>query len=213
MILREPMNGLTHCAGAVLAVLALAALMIRVTTPPMPWHIVGFAVFGAGMVLLYTASTLYHWLPLSAAGTRLWRRIDHSMIFIYIAASYTPICLVPLRGAWGWTLFGVVWGVALLGLGIKIFWLEAPRWLSTGLYVGMGWVALTAIYPLLQIMPVAALLWLIGGGILYTVGAVIYALKRPNGRWLGFHEVFHLFVIAGSACHFWLMYHYIAQLS
>lgn len=210
MILREPMNGLTHFAGAVLAVVALVALIVRAA--PMPWHVAGFAVFGTGMVLLYTASTLYHWLPLSESGTRLWRRIDHSMIFIYIAASYTPICFVPLRGVWGWSLFGVVWGVALLGLGIKIFWLEAPRWLSTSLYVGMGWVALVAIYPLLQAMPIAALLWLVGGGVLYTIGAVIYALKRPNGRWLGFHEIFHLFVIAGSACHFWLMFHYIAKL-
>ena len=212
MTLREPVNGLTHCVGALLAVVGLVLLVARASSPPQPWHIVGFAVFGAGMILLYTASTLYHWLPLSEAGTRLWRRIDHSMIFVYIAASYTPICLVPLRGAWGWSLFGVVWGLAVAGLFIKIFWLEAPRWLSPGLYVGMGWIAVVAFYPLLRTMPAAAVLWLVGGGVFYTIGAAIYALKRPNGRFLGFHEIFHLFVIAGSMCHFWVMYRYVAFL-
>lgn len=212
MIFRDPMSGLTHCIGAVLAVVGTIVLIAKVISPVMPWHLAGFIVFGAGMCLLYTASTLYHWLPLSPAGIKIWRRIDHSMIFVYIAASYTPICLVPLRGPWGWSLLAVIWSLALAGVMVKIFWMSAPRWLSTGLYLGMGWVALTVFYPLLQTMPLAGIFWLVAGGVFYSAGAVIYAMKRPNGRWLGFHEIFHLFVIAGSVCHFWLMYRYITRL-
>lgn len=212
MLLRDPLNGLTHCIGAVLALVGLIVLLVRACTTPEPWHIASLSIYGVGMILLYTASTLYHWLPLSERGIRLWRRIDHSMIFVYIAASYTPICLVPLRGSWGFSLVSVIWAVAAAGLCMKIFWLEAPRWLSTGLYIGMGWAALVAFYPLSQTLPFAALAWLVSGGIFYTVGAIIYARKRPNWGIFGFHELFHLFVMAGSACHFWMMYAYIATL-
>lgn len=210
---REPMNGLTHCCGALFAVAGSIVLVGRVASPPLPWHISSFAVFGVAMILLYTASTLYHWLPLSERGLRLWRRIDHCMIFIYIAATYTPICLIPLRGAWGWSLFVSVWAVALAGIGVKVFWLHAPRWLSTGLYLGMGWMVLVGIYPLVMSLPAGALWWLVAGGVFYSTGAVIYACKRPNlGRLLGFHELFHLLVMAGTLCHFMVMYAYVSKL-
>jgi hemolysin III len=208
---RDPVSGLTHMIAALLAVLATVLLILRVSSPAMPWHIVTFSIFGGGMILLYTASTLYHWLPVSEAGVRFLRRVDHSMIFFYIAATYTPICLIPLRGPWGWSLFGVIWGLALAGIVMKIFWLHAPRWLSTAIYLAMGWMALVGVYPLVMNLSIAALAWLAGGGLVYSAGAVIYALKRPDpwpGRF-GFHEIFHLFVIGGSFCHFVVMYWFI----
>lgn len=210
---REPMNGLTHCIGALLAVVGTIFLIMKVASPALPWHIVTFSVFGAGMVLLYTASTLYHWLPLTDRGIRLLRRIDHSMIFVYIAATYTPICLIPLRGPWGWSLFGVAWGVATAGILVKIFWMGAPRWFSTGLYLGMGWMALAGVYPLVRSLETGALVWLAAGGVLYSAGAVIYARKKPDPfpRWLGFHELFHIFVMGGSFCHYMVMYGYVSR--
>lgn len=209
--LRDPISGLTHCIAAALAVLATILLILRSVNPVMPWHIVTFSIFGGGMILLYTASTLYHWLPLSEDGIRFLRRVDHSMIFFYIAATYTPICLIPLRGPWGWSLFGVIWGLAVSGICLKVFWITAPRWFSTAIYLAMGWLVLIGVYPLTQNMPLAAFLWLLGGGIVYSIGAVIYALKWPNPipKKFGFHEIFHIFVIGGSFCHFVVMYWYI----
>lgn len=209
--LREPVSGLTHCIAAGLAVLGTVLLILRSVSPAMPWHLVTFSVFGGCMILLFTASTLYHWLPLSERGVRALRRVDHAMIFIYIAATYTPICLIPLRGPWGWSLFGVIWGLALAGVGMKAVWLSAPRWLSTGIYLAMGWLVLVGVYPLVQALPVGALAWLAGGGVAYSVGAVVYALRWPDPmpRVLGFHEIFHLFVMLGAACHFVVMYCYV----
>lgn len=209
--LRDPISGLTHLIAAVLAVFATVFLIQRSIDPVMPWHIVTFSIFGGGMILLYTASTLYHWLPLSEKGIRFLRRVDHSMIFFYIAATYTPICLIPLRGPWGWSIFGVVWGLALGGITMKIFWLNAPRWLSTAIYLAMGWLVLVGIYPLVQALSTPALAWLVAGGVAYSVGAVIYAIKWPDPipKHFGFHEIFHLFVIGGTACHFVVMYCYV----
>jgi len=209
--LRDPVSGLTHFIAALLAVLATVLLIQRSVDPAMPWHIVTFSIFGGGMILLYTASTLYHWLPVSEKSIRLLRRVDHSMIFFYIAATYTPICLIPLRGPWGWSIFGVIWGLAFVGIGMKVFWLHAPRWLSTGIYLAMGWLVIVGIYPLYQSLPGAALAWLVAGGVVYSLGAVIYAIKWPNPipKYFGFHEIFHLFVIGGSFCHFVVMYWYV----
>lgn len=209
--LRDPVNGLTHCIAAALAVAGTVALILRAIDPVMPSHVVGFSVFGGGMILLYTASTLYHWLPLGERGVRVLRRVDHAMIFVYIAATYTPICLIPLRGPWGWSILGVIWTVALAGILLKTFWITAPRWLSTAIYLGMGWIALAGIYPLAMSLPRAGLAWLVAGGLVYSLGAVVYALKRPDPfpGVLGFHEIFHLFVIGGSTCHFILMYRFI----
>ena len=209
--LRDPVSGLTHCIGAVLALVGTVVLVMRPSPPITPWHVVSFIVFGAAMVLLYSASTLYHWLTLSERGIRTLRRIDHSMIFVYIAATYTPVCLIPLRGPWGWSLLGSVWGLALAGIGVKVFWFHAPRWLSTSLYLILGWLALVGIYPLALALDVGALIWLVAGGVLYSLGATIYALRRPDPfpGVFGFHEIFHLFVIGGSVCHYLLMYFYI----
>lgn len=213
--LRDPMSGLTHCLGALLAVVGLALLLAESISPVKPWHIVTFSVFGVSMIGLYVASTCYHWIPYNEKRTQRLRKWDHIMIFFMIAGTYTPICLIPMRGVWGWSLFGVVWGVAIIGLVLKLFWMNAPRWLSTGTYILMGWLVLVGVYPLVQSLSPGALFWLTLGGVFYTIGGVIYALKRPN-PWpnlFGFHEVFHIFVMLGSFAHFWVMYVYVAAIS
>lgn len=213
--LKDPLSGLTHFIAALLAVVALTVLVIKASYEATVWHIVSYAIFGAGLVLLYTASTLYHWIPASKKVEDFLRRLDHMMIFVLIAGSYTPVCLVPLRGAWGWSLLGVVWGIALLGILLKIYWLHAPRWFNAVVYVAMGWLALIGIWPMMQTLQPGAMVWLFAGGLLYTLGAVIYALEKPN-PWpavFGSHEIFHVLTMLGSGAHFWLMYHYIMVLN
>ena len=172
---------------------------------------VSFSVFGGAMILLYTFSTLYHWLPVSGKTLQLFRKIDHIMIFIFIAATYTPVCLITLQGAWGWSIFGLVWGVALAGFFLKIFWLNAPRYLYTAIYLLMGWIVIIGIWPLSQKMDVPGLFWLSMGGLFYTIGAVIYALKRPDPwpKTFGFHEIFHILVMLGCFSHFMMVYKYL----
>lgn len=210
--LREPVNSLTHFAGILLSVAGLVALIVL--SAGEPWRTVSFAIYGGALVLLYTASTLLHALRVGAKSLRWLRIFDHAAIFVLIAGSYTPITLVTLqqgKPVWGWALFAFVWGVALLGVIFKLFWLEAPRWLSTALYLLMGWLALVAIVPIVQMLPAGGVLWLVLGGLFYSVGAVIYGLKKPD--WfpglLGYHELWHLFVLAGSACHFVMMLLYV----
>ena len=210
--LRDPMSGLTHCIGALLAVIGLIVLVIKASSPLKPWHLTTYCIFGIGMILLYTASTLYHWLPLSHDGTARLRKLDHMMIFVLIAATYTPFCLIPLRGVWGWSIFGTVWAVALIGIVFKVFWISSPRWLSALMYVFMGWIMIVGIVPLVRSLQAGALFWLFTGGVLYSSGALIYAMKRPNPipRILGFHEIFHIFVMLGTLAHFWTIYHYVS---
>ncbi len=209
--LREPINGLTHLIGALFSIAGLVLLVYFAAIKGTVWHVVSFSIFGASLILLYTSSTLYHLLPLSERGVRVFRRIDHIMIFVLIAGTYTPVCLVSLRGGWGWSLFGVVWGIAVAGIVLKLFWLQAPRWLYILVYVFMGWLAIIALLPLIRAIPVGGLVWLAMGGIFYSVGALIYGIKRPNiiPGWFGFHEIFHLFTMAGSFSHFWLMFRYV----
>jgi len=207
---KDPVSGLTHLVGASLSVAALVVLINIAACEGTPWHVVSFAIFGASLILLYTASTLYHLLPLGGRATRALKRVDHMMIYVLIAGTYTPITLVALRGAWGWSLLGSIWGIAILGVIMKIVWLNAPRWFSILFYIVMGWLIVIAIPPLLKTVPMGAINWLLAGGMLYTIGAVIYGSKKPNLiKGFGFHEIFHLFVLAGSFGHFWLMYHYI----
>lgn len=202
--LKDPVSALTHLAGALLSVVALAVLVQRGVSRGTPWHIVSYAVFGASLILLYTASTVYHAVHASPRVTLALRKLDHMMIFLLIAGTYTPFCLVALRGPWGWSLLGVIWGCAVIGMAVKLFWMGAPRWLSTSFYVLMGWAVVVAAYPLARAVGTGSLSWLAAGGLLYTAGAVCYASKWPNpwpGRF-GFHETWHLFVMAGSAAHF-----------
>lgn len=209
--IREPLNTLTHGAGIILSALGLIYLLLKAYSNHSGLQLAGALVFGISLIALYTASTLYHGLPVSPRTVQLLRRVDHTMIYVLIAGTYTPICLITLKGVLGWSLFGVVWGLALLGIVVKLLWMNAPRWLSTGFYVMLGWLAAFFIVPLFKALPLSGFLWLLAGGLLYTVGAVFYATKP---RWLnvwkfGFHEVFHLFILAGSGAHFLLVSRYV----
>ncbi|MBI3586945.1 MAG: hemolysin III family protein [Ignavibacteriales bacterium] len=213
--LRDPVSGLIHFVGLLLSIAGLVLLVTYAAVEHKPWHIAAFTIFGTSLILLYTASSLYHLLPLSERGVAILRRIDHIMIYILIAGTYTPVCLVALRGPWGWSLFGVVWGLAIAGVVLKLFWMTAPRWLSTVFYLGMGWMAVIAITPLIQALPIEGIVWLVAGGLFYSSGAVIYGIKRPNiiPGILGFHELWHLFVMAGSFSHFWVMLRYVLAMN
>src|ERR1051326_7413552 len=206
----EPFSCYSHLVGALAAIAALVVLVV--TSHEDPWRVVGFSIYGASLVILYLASTIYHWLLLPIPKRRWLNRIDHVAIFLLIAGTYTPVCLVTLRGAWGWTIFGIVWGAALAGTVIKLCFRSLPRWVSAAIYVMMGWIAVIATVPLVRAFSAAALLWLLAGGLLYTTGAVIYATRRPNPlpRVFGFHEIFHLFVLGGSTAHFIFMIRYVA---
>lgn len=198
-------------AGALFSIAGLTLLVVVAALKSDVWHVVSFSIFGASLILMYTASSLYHGLKISASALTIFRRIDHIMIFIVIAGTYTPICLVPLRGPWGWSIFGVVWGIAVTGICMKIWAPHLPRWISTLIYLAMGWLCIIAIYPLVKTLGPASLLWLSLGGLFYSCGAIVYALRRPDpfpGRF-GFHEIWHFFVLSGSACHFWLAFNYI----
>jgi len=161
------------------------------------------------LILLYTASTVYHAVITSKRWEKLLRKIDHMMIFVLIAGSYTPICLLALRGPLGWSLFGSIWGLTIAGLVMKAVWLSAPRWLSTIIYAVMGWLICIAIVPFSQAVSSAGVGLLFGGGLFYSSGAVIYGLKWPNLKGFGFHELFHVLVLGGSICHYIMMYRYL----
>ena len=213
--LRGPINALTHLAGGLLASIGLIMLLARAASEGRADQLVAFAIFGFSLIALYSASALYHLLPLSAAGVARMRRVDHISIFVLIASTYTPFCLLALDGRWRVGLLGLVWGLALCGILLKFLWMDAPRWLSVALYLGMGWVALVAAPALFQALPAGGMAWVLAGALVYSAGALIYGLRRPNPipGVLGFHELWHLFVMAGSACHFWAVLHYIAPLA
>jgi hemolysin III len=213
--LREPVNGLTHLVGGLLAFVGLIVLLAKAASGGRVDQLVAFGVFGFSLIALYTASALYHLLPLSAAGTARLRLVDHMSIFVLIAGTYTPFCLLALDGGWRVGLLSLVWGLALCGILLKLLWMEAPRWLSVALYLGMGWVALVAAPALFRALPAGGMAWVLAGALVYSAGALVYGLKRPNPipGVLGFHEVWHLFVMAGSACHFWAVLGYIAPLT
>lgn len=212
---RDLVSGLTHCIGAALSLVGLVLLIVFAAIYGNAYHVVSFTIFGVGLFLLYLFSTLYHWLNISEKGITVFRKFDHIMIYILIAASYTPVCLVSLRGPWGWSLFGVIWGLAVLGTILSAIWIKAPRSITTTIYIIMGWAVIIAIYPLIQVFKEAnnlkSLIWLVAGGIFYTIGGIIYALKVPKTKWkgFGFHEIFHIFVMLGSACHYWFVIRYV----
>lgn len=210
--LREPWNAVTHGLGVLLALVGGSVLLVASVGDPR--RLVAFAIYTASLVALYLASTLLHAVRARPEVLRRLRVFDHAAIYVLIAGTYTPIALVSLAGvspAWGWSIFGVAWGFAGLGVLFKLVWLDAPRWLSTALYLGMGWMAMVAIAPLVQALPWGGFAWLIAGGLFYSVGAIVYARRRPD-PWpgvFGYHEVWHLFVLAGSICHYVLMLRYV----
>ncbi len=209
--LREPVNGLTHLFGAIMSVIGLVFLVYYAAKTATAWHVVAFSIYGASLILLYTASTLYHLLPLSEKGVKIFRRIDHMMIYVLIAGTYTPICLIPLRGIWGYSFLVSVWGVAVVGIILKVLWFNAPRWLYTLNYVVMGAAIIFALKPLSQAIHINAIIWMIAGGFFYIVGAAIYATKWPKIplKHFSYHEIFHIFILLGSFSHFMIMYKYV----
>jgi hemolysin III len=200
----DPVSGLTHLVFAVVAVIGATVLITLAAVHHKWWHLGAFIVYGVSLFLLYLASSLYHLLPVSERAKRVLRQLDHVAIFLLIAGTYTPVCLVPLRGPWGWSLFGAVWGLALAGMFLAVFAINAPRWLTTGVYLGLGWLVLVAVWPLVHRISPEGVFWIVLGGTFYTAGAVIYALKKPDPvpHVFGFHEIFHVFVMLGSLSHF-----------
>lgn len=211
----RPWSAITHGIGAVFALLGTILLLLRASASSFfPWSIPIFGVYGISMIGLYTASTLYHCLNTGVTARIALRKYDHISIYGLIAGTYTPICLIALFGTWGWSLFGIIWVLAVAGVIMSLLWINAPRWITAGIYLFMGWLVVVAIYPVSLVIPAEGLFWLIGGGILYTIGGVLYALKWPgrgNPRF-GCHEVFHVFIILGSIFHFMLMYRVIVFL-
>ena len=211
---RDPGSALTHFIGMMMAVIASVPLLVKAAVTSGMLCFTAMSIFMCSMVLLYAASTMYHTLNLGEKALKIFRKIDHMMIFVLIAGSYTPVCLITLGGQMGYTLLAVVWGIALFGIILKACWVTCPKWFSSLIYISMGWVCLGVFGTLWNTLPHAAFLWLLVGGIFYTVGGVIYALKIKifGGRYpyFGAHEVFHLFVMAGSICHFIFMFRYVA---
>ncbi|CEO89325.1 MAG TPA: hemolysin III family protein [Syntrophaceticus sp.] len=210
MTVREPFNGFSHLFGAVLSVAGLGLLIRRALNYGSVLYLVAFIIFGISLILLYTASALYHLLLISEQVTKVLRYIDHMMIYILIAGTYTPICLISLRGVQGKILLISIWVLAVAGVIVTGFWLNAPRYLSTLIYAVMGWLIIVTLPQLLTALTVPGFAWLLIGGVFYTIGAIIYGLKRPNlPSGLGFHEIFHLFIIAGSICHYWVIFNFV----
>lgn len=212
--IREPGSAITHFIAMIMAVFAAVPLLIKAEVVSGGRTLTAMAIFMGSMILLYGASTAYHSVNLSGKYLRFFRKLDHIMIFVLIAGSYTPVCLIVLGGQSGYSLLAIVWGIALAGMIIKACWITCPKWFSSILYIAMGWVCVLVFGQLITTLPTSAFLWLLAGGVVYTIGGVIYALKLPifNSRHkdFGSHEVFHLFVMGGSICHFIFMYLYVA---
>lgn len=206
-IFREPVNGFTHVFGAVVSLVGLILLIVKVifSSPSISGlKLTGVIIFGLSLIFLYTASSVYHLVNSSEKVLKFLRRLDHSMIFILIAGTYTPICLIALNGTLRWVLFITVWSMAIAGILFKMIWFDLPRWISTSFYIGMGWLAIFVISPISKVLSISGVAWLLLGGIFYTVGGIIYAAKWPklNLKLLGFHEIFHIFVLLGSFSHY-----------
>ena len=211
--IREPGSAITHLIGMVLAIIASTPLLLKAAFSYGRIAVIAMAIFMTSMILLYAASTLYHSVNVSGKRLKFFRKIDHMMIFVLIAGSYTPVCLLVLEPSSGKNLLIAVWAIAAAGILIKMCWITCPKWFSSILYIAMGWACVSVFGELLALLSTPAFGWLLAGGILYTIGGVIYALKLPVFNSIhknfGSHEIFHLFVMGGSICHFICMYCYI----
>lgn len=212
--IREPGSAITHFIAMMMAVFATVPLLVKAGIQSGWENFLAMAIFMGSMILLYGASATYHSVDLTGRSLRVFRKLDHMMIFVLIAGSYTPVCLIVLGGKLGYTMLALVWGIAAVGMLVKACWITCPKWFSSVIYIAMGWVCVLVFGPLLKTLSAPAFLWLLAGGIIYTVGGVIYALKLPifnaKHKFFGSHEVFHLFVMGGSICHFIFMYLYVA---
>ena len=215
--LKDPWSAITHGVAGLLAIAGAAPLLLKAASgesTEAPLHIAALAVFILTMILLYTASTIYHSVDSSEKVNRRLRKMDHMMIFVMIAGSYTPICLIALHNRLGYILCGLVWIIAILGILFKGFWITCPKWFSSVIYIGMGWLCVLAFSQIFHALSKPAFGWLLAGGIIYTIGGIIYALKVPifnaKHKNFGSHEIFHLFVMGGSLCHYVMMYAFVA---
>jgi hemolysin III len=210
--IREPINGLTHLFGAIFSFAGLLALVIKAAMSNVSAiDIMAVIIFGISLILLYSASATYHMVVAKDNVIAFLRRIDHSMIFVLIAGTYTPFCLISLEGVMGWVLFIVIQSLAVLGVCYKLIWFHSPRWLSTSLYIAMGWLVIFFSSPLSNVVGTKGMLLLITGGVLYTIGGIIYGTKPKflEFKHMGFHEIFHIFILLGSLAHFFSVYFFV----
>ena len=210
--LREPINSITHFVGAGLSFIALIAMLIKVAiSDPSVISILSVTIFGISLTLLYATSGTYHGIISTEKVIKFFQKLDHSMIFVLIAGSYAPFCLISIGNKFGFTMFLIMITLAIVGIIFKLCWFNCPCWVDSVMYIGMGWIALFMIKPLAAILPGISLFWLVLGGILYTIGGIIYATKSKKltiGNW-GFHEIFHIFILLGSLSHFICVYTYV----
>ena len=200
--LREPVNSLTHWVGAVMAFVGLIALLI------VGWgtsaKVISLAIYGVSLIFLFSASATYHMVRVKDKALEIFRKVDHAAIYLLIAGTYTPFCVNAFTGFWKWGLLSIIWSLALIGIIVKVFYIRAPRWLNAGIYLVMGWLCLAAIGQMLAVLPVGVIGWLVAGGVIYSLGAVVYITKIFNfvPGVFGFHEMWHIFVILAAAAHF-----------
>jgi len=200
--LREPVNSLTHWGGAILAIVGLVALLIVGWSTPA--KIVSLIVYGVSLIFMFSASATYHMVRVKDRALEIFRKVDHSAIYVLIAGTYTPFCINAFDGFWKWGMLSVIWTLAIAGIVVKVFIIRAPRWLNAGIYVVMGWLSMAAIGEMLDALPAWVLVWMLVGGVTYTLGAVVYITKIFNFKpgVFGFHEVWHIFMLFAAAAHF-----------
>jgi len=208
---RDPFSGLSHLAAAIAA--AVGLILLIVPNLDEPNKLISLSIYGVSLVLLFSLSAAYHLTIAEPNKILVLRKLDHTAIFILIAGTYTPLCLNLFSGFWKYGLLVIIWAIAVIGIVLKIFFITAPRWVSAGIYLLMGWIALLGINEIATALPLGAIIWLALGGLFFTVGAVVYSFKLMNYKpgVFGFHEVWHIFVILGSLCHFILIYKYVAM--
>ncbi|KXK15814.1 MAG: Hly-III family protein [Chloroflexi bacterium OLB14] len=199
---REPVNSLTHWGGAILALIGLIALLIVGWSTPA--KIISLALYGVSLIFMFSASATYHMVRVKDKALEVFRKIDHAAIYALIAGTYTPFCVNAFEGFWKWGMLSIIWSLAIIGIVVKIFYIKSPRWLNAGIYVVMGWFSVAAAGQMLSALPTWVFAWLLTGGIIYTLGAVVYATKifnfKPNV--FGFHEVWHIFVLLAAGAHY-----------
>ena len=200
--LREPVNSLTHWGGAILALIGLIVLLIIGWDTPA--KIISLAVYGVSLIFLFSASATYHMVQVKDKALEIFRKVDHAAIYVLIAGTYTPFCINAFDGFWKWGMLSIIWSLAIIGIVVKIFYIRAPRWLNAGIYILMGWLSVTAAGEMLSALPAWVLTWMIIGGVIYTLGAIVYMTKIFNFKpgVFGFHEVWHIFVLLAAAAHF-----------
>lgn len=200
--LREPVNSLTHWGGALLALIGLVALLIVGWSTPA--KIISLMIYGVSLIFMFSASATYHMVQVKDKVLEVFRKVDHAAIYVLIAGTYTPFCINAFQGFWKWGMLSIIWSLAVIGIIVKVFYIRAPRWLNAGIYILMGWISVSAAGQMLAALPAWVLAWLIIGGVIYTLGAVVYMTKIFNFKpgVFGFHEVWHIFVLLAAAAHF-----------